>query len=250
MIQVIHRALNILELVARDRDKEYTLSEISDSLGLNHGTCANIIKTLLVRKYLEQTGKRQGYKLGQQAYYLTANYLNKKELLNVSVEPMKALCTKLNESCILAIVKENMRIILHKELGTHELQVVSSNKERNIYLKATGRIILACMTQEEQSEFVKKFGLPNEMWPEVKNEEDLFTELNKIKEKQCSVHFAESHIVGVGVPIYKNGKIVASLGVYLPEARFTYKAQEQIFSEINKTAQYITREMGKIYPEV
>ena len=250
MIQVIHRALNILELVARNRDKEYTLSEISDGLGLNHGTCANIIKTLLARKYLEQTGKRQGYKLGQQAYYLTANYSNKRELLNVSVEPMKTLCIKLNESCILAIVKENMRIILHKELGTHELQVVSSNKEKHIYLKATGRMILASMTKDEQTEFVKKFGLPNEMWPEVQNEEDLFTELNKIKEKQCSVHFAESHIVGIGVPIYKNDKIVASLGVYLPEARFTYKAQEHIFSEMNKTAQYITREMGKIYPEV
>jgi DNA-binding IclR family transcriptional regulator len=249
MIQVIHRALNILELVARDRDKEHTLSEISDSLGLNHGTCANIIKTLLVRKYLEQTGKRQGYKLGQQAYYLTANYSNKRELLNVSVEPIKALCIKLNESCILAIVKENMRVILHKELGNHELQVVSSNKEKNVYLKATGRMILACMTQDEQSEFVRKFGLPNEMWPEVKNEEELFTELNKIKEKQCSVHYAESHIVEIGVPIYKKGKIVASLGVYLPEARFTYKAQEQIFSEINKTAHHITLEMGKLYPE-
>ena len=49
MIQVIHRALNILELIARDRNKEYGLSEIADRLGLNHGTCANIIKTLVVR---------------------------------------------------------------------------------------------------------------------------------------------------------------------------------------------------------
>ena len=249
MIQVIHRALNILELVAKDRDKEFGLSEIADSMGLNHGTCANIIKTLVTRKYLEQTGKKQGYKLGIQAYYLTGNFSNKNELLRVSTEPMKALRIKLNESIILAIAKDNMRITLHKELSTHDLQVVTGNEEKNIYLTATGRMILACMTPEEQDMFIQKYGLPNEMWPEIRNKEDLITELHKTRDKQFYVHFADSYIVGVGVPIYKNNKIVASLGIYLPEARFTYNVQEQIFSEISKTAQQISQEMGKMNPE-
>jgi len=249
MIQVIHRALNILELVAKDREKEYGLSEIADRLGLNHGTCANIIKTLVVRNYIEQVGKKRGYRLGLQAYYLTDNFSNKKELLRVSVEPMVALRAKLNESIILAIMKDNMRITLHQELSTHELQAVTGNEELNIYLTATGRMILACMTPDEQDTFIQKFGLPNEMWPEIKNKEDLITELRKIKEKKLSAHFAESHIVGVGAPIYKNDKIVASLGIYLPEVRFTYKAQEQIFAEISKTAQLISEEMGKMNHE-
>ena len=246
MIQVIHRALNILEFVARDRGREYTLSEISDNLGLNHGTCSNIIKTLSDRKYIEQTGKRKGYKLGVQAYYLSGNFSNKRELLSVSVGPMKTLCHKLNESCILAVAKDNMRVNLHKELGTHELQVVSSNEEKNIYLTATGRMILACMTREEQTEYLNKFGLPGEMWPEIKNEEELFYELDKIKEGSICLHFAESYIVGIGVPIYKNDSIVASLGIYLPESRFTGKTRDQIYSEISKTARHISRELGKI----
>ncbi len=247
MIQVIHRALNILELISKDRDREFGLGEIADRLELNHGTCANIIKTLVVRKYIEQTGKKRGYKLGLQAYYLTDNFSNKKELLRVSVESMKALRIKLNESCILAIMKDNMRVTLHQDLSTHELQAVTGNEDMNIFLTATGRIILANMTPTEQNLFIQKYGLPNEMWAEVKNQEDLITELHKIKEKQVSVHFANTHIVGVGVPIFKNDKIVASLGVYLPEVRFNYKAQEQIFMEINKTAHQISEEMGKMY---
>lgn len=249
MIQVIHRALNILELIAKDRDKEYGLSEIADHLGLNHGTCANIIKTLVVRNYIEQVGKKRGYKLGLQAYYLTDNFSNKKELLRVAIEPMKTLRAKLNESCILAIVKDNMRVTLHQEFSTHELQAITGNEEMNIYLTATGRMILACMTPAEQDLFIRKYGLPNEMWPEVKNEEDLINELKTIREKQMSAHFADSHIVGVGAPIYKNEKIVASLGIYLPEVRFTYKTQEQIFINITKTAQQISEEMGKMHPE-
>jgi len=243
MIQVIHRALDILELVAKDRNKEFGLGEIADSLGLNHGTCANIIKTLVAREYIEQSGKKRGYKLGPKSYYLTGNYSNKKELLRVAIEPVKALCAKLNESCILAIVKDNMRVTLHKELSTHELQVVSSGEEKNVYLTATGRIILACMNSRDRDNFIQKYGLPNEMWAEIKNEDDLTSELKKIKEKQLAIHFDGKHIVGVGAPIYKNEEVVASVGIYLPEARFNYKEQEKIFSEIKKTAQQISEEL-------
>lgn len=249
MIQVIHRALNILELIAKDRNKEYGLSEIADNQGLNHGTCANIIKTLVVRNYIEQTGKKKGYKLGPQAYYLTNNFSNKKELLKVSIGPMKSLRAILNESCILAIMKDNMRVTLHQEFCTQELQAITGNEELNIYLTATGRMILACMTAAEQESFIQKYGLPDEMWPEVKNEKELISELDRIKEKNLSAHFAESHIVGVGAPIFKNDKIVASLGIYLPEVRFTYKTQEHIFLEIAKTAQQISLEMGRINHE-
>jgi DNA-binding IclR family transcriptional regulator len=243
MIQVIQRALNILELISKDRNKEFGLGEIADSLGLNHGTCANIIKTLVVREYLEQSGNKRGYKLGTRSYYLTGNYSNKKELLRIAVEPVKALRAILNESCILAIVKDNMRVTLHKELSTHGLQVVKSGEEKNVYLTATGRIILACMNPMERGNFIQKYGLPNEMWNEVKNNDDLIIELQKIKEKQLAIHFDGAHIVGIAAPIYKNEEVIASLGIYLPEARFTYKEQEKILLELNKTVQQISEEL-------
>lgn len=245
MIQVIHRALDILELVAKDREKEFGLGEIADNLQLNHGTCANIIKTLVVREYIEQSGKKRGYKLGPRSYYLTGNYSNKKELLRIAVEPVKSLRAKVNESCILAILKDNMRVTLHKELSTHELQVVTSGEEKNVYLTATGRIILACMDPADRDRFIQKYGLPNEMWSEIKDEEDLILELKKIKEKQLAIHFDGAHIVGVAAPIYKNEEVVASVGIYLPVARFTYKEQERIFYEIKKTAQQISLELKK-----
>ena len=47
MIQVINRALNILEILAQEPDKEFGLSEIATAVELNAGTCANILKTLL-----------------------------------------------------------------------------------------------------------------------------------------------------------------------------------------------------------
>jgi len=246
MIQVIHRALDIVEFIARDRTKEYGLGEIANSLDLNHGTCANIIKTLVNRGYLEQSGKKQGYKLGPQAYYLTGNFSNKKELLRVAYEPIKELNAKLNENCILGIRKNNMRVTLMKTLTTHELQVVDNREERNVYLTATGRIILACMRKKKKELFIQKYGLPGEMWEEAGNKDKLMEELDKLKEKQLAVHFDGAHIVGVGAPIFKNDKVIASVGVYLPEVRFNYKTQELIFSEILKTADEIGEALDRM----
>ncbi len=240
MIQVVNRALNILELIAKDRNREYSLSEISNSLGLNPSTCANIIKTLVNRGYIEQQAKKQGYRLGIQAYYLTGNYSNRKELIKASITPMRELRDKFNESCILAIMKENMRVTLHKELSNQELQVISNEEEKNIYLTATGRVILAFKEINAQMEFIKKYGLPGSMWPGIKNEKDLMDELNKIKQKKTSVHFDNNYIAGVGAPIFKNNEVVAAIGIYLPEVRFNYTMQEKIFAKLSHTAKTIT----------
>jgi len=247
MIQVIQRALDIMEYVSKDRRREYSLGEIADHLKLNHSTCANIIKTLVERNYMEQKAKRQGYRLGSQAYFLTGNFSDKSDLLSVSIEPIKKLRTKLNESCLLAILRENMRHTLYLEQSTHELQVINTGQEKNIYLTATGRVMLACMLPEDQDLFINRFGIPDRVqWPEVSSVNELKAELDKIREKHLAIHFAESFIVGIGVPVYRKGRMIAALGVYLPQVRLTYKTQEQIFLGIKATGRLISKELDKL----
>ncbi|MCE5348125.1 MAG: helix-turn-helix domain-containing protein [Bacteroidales bacterium] len=244
MIQVLNRAFDILEFISKGKNKEYSLSEIADNLGLNHSTCANIIKTLMARGYLAQFGKRGGYWLGPNVYQLTGNFPLKEELLKVSIEPMKALRNKLNEGIIIAIIQNNKRILLHEEMTTHELRV-ANREEKEVYRTSTGRVMLACMTNSEQKAYVKKYGLPDEdSWPEIEDEEDFFNELNKIKKKQIAVHLAKSGIMGVAVPVFKKDKVIASLGVYLPKIRFTEEMQENIFKELPFSADQIMKELN------
>ena len=64
MIQVIHRALNIMEYVAADPDRPKELGDIAEGLKLHAATCANIIKTLVTRQYLVKLEKQKGYLIG------------------------------------------------------------------------------------------------------------------------------------------------------------------------------------------
>lgn len=245
MIQVVNRALDILELVARDRSRLYTLNEISGQLNLNKGTCANIIKTLVSRGYIEQMGRMTGYRLGSMSYLLTDNYSHKRELLEVSTEPMNKLSNELNESCILSVLKENMRLVLHEVKSTHELQVINK-KEKEAYRASTGRMILACMEPREQKKFLKKYGLPaSDVWAGIEDEDDLAIELQKIKKKQMTFQISKSQIIGIAMPVYKGKKIIASLGVYLPQARYTTAMQEIILQKLKETNDLINKKLNE-----
>ena len=101
MIQVINRALDILEYSAKHPDHVYSLTDIADHFGLNHATCANILKTLVIRKYIEQVGHKKGYRLGSMAYYLTGNITFRNNLVDIAKPVMKDLCELLNESVIM-----------------------------------------------------------------------------------------------------------------------------------------------------
>lgn len=245
MIQVINRALDILELMASDRTKLFTLSEITSHLNLNKATCANIIKTMVNRGYIEQHGRMTGYKLGPMSYLLTGNYYHKQELIAAASEPMAQLTEKLNEGCILAVLKNGERVILHEVKSTHELQVVNS-KEKEVYRTSTGRMILACMEKKEQINFIKKNGLPpNDAWPGITNEEELFCELQRLNKHQISLQVSKTQIAGLAVPLFSDGKVIASLGVYLPLSRYKAAVQVTIAEELRKTGNEINKNLSR-----
>ena len=101
MIQVIHRAFNILELLAESTKTEISLSEVADTLHLNHSTCANILKTLVNRNYVEQVKSKGGYRLGYMVHQLTNSDPYDTRLLNISKLPLEILMSEINETIIL-----------------------------------------------------------------------------------------------------------------------------------------------------
>lgn len=243
MIQVVNRALDILELIAQDRSRLYTLNEIASRLNLNKGTCANIIKTMVNRGYIDQEGRMKGYRLGSMSYLLTGNYLYKQELLKISKELMDNLSKELNEGCILSVLKGNMRLILHEVISSNELQVINK-VEKEAYQTSTGRMILACLEKKEQKLFIQKYGLPHsDVWPGIEDEDDLVHELHKINKKQIAEQTSTAHIVGVAVPIYKKNQIIASLGVYLPQTRYSPSMQNKTINCLRKTAKSINEKL-------
>jgi DNA-binding IclR family transcriptional regulator len=244
MIQVVNRAFDILEIVAKDKNKVYSLTEIADGLGLNHGTCANIIKTMVQRNYLEQIGHKKGYKLGFMSYQIGGNHSYEQELLKAATKEMESLTLKMNETCLLAILKKNIRVILHQVHGNHDLMVKSS-LEKAAFNSASGRLLVAMLDDNERENFVEKYGLPStDLWKEASTHRGFETEVEKIRDRGYATQITKSHIVGFAVPIQKNERTVASLSMYLPESRFNSKLEKEIVVNLNKAAAAIGKKLG------
>jgi DNA-binding IclR family transcriptional regulator len=239
MIQVLNRAFDILEILARQPEKEKSLTEIADTVELNHGTCANILKTLVQRKYVEQVGHKKGYLLGPMAYNLTNNKSYKKDMVEAAMPFMQALTEKLNENSLLAILKDGKRLVLFDMQSNHDL-LVRTSKEKPVYESSTGRLLLAYQEEDGIGKFIEKYGLPSaEVWEESATEEGLRATLKRIKKDGFAMQISPKQIVGIAVPLFKDNIFVASLGVFLPESRFKGEFKKKVMDELKNTAKQI-----------
>ncbi len=244
MVLVVVKALDILELVARDAGRAHSLTEIAESLQMNQATCVNILKTLVDKNYLEHLGRKKGYRLGPMAYSLTNNPTYSQDLLLAAKDLMEDLTVRLNETSILGILRNQKRFIVHLVNSDQDLQV-RSRSERNIYETATGRILLAYMTDKERASLIMSVGYPTpDIWPGADTPDGLTTKLNEIRTAGLALTSAPNHIIGLAVPIRRQQLVVASLSVFLPEIRYSPQHQQRIETELRLTGEKISRRLS------
>lgn len=243
MIQVINRALDILEMISKDTGKTFSLTEIANELGLNHATCANIMKTMVQRNYIDQVGHKKGYRLGFMAYQLGGEVAYEQELLAHAKMEMEQLTKALNETSLLGIVKKNMRISLHQEMSDNDL-MVKSKIEKPAFSSASGRMIIAMLSKERRQAFLDQYGLPSkDCWKEAASDAGFKKEMIRIAQQGFVKQVSDAHIVGLAVPIFKDEEIVASLSIFLPEARMNDTKEKAIVKALRQYAEKINAKL-------
>jgi IclR family transcriptional regulator, KDG regulon repressor len=241
MVQVLIKAFDILELVAQRKGQPISLTEISEELQINQATAANIINTIVSKDYLEHIGKKKGYRLGSASYRLTNAVAYEQELINAAKDPMERLTAKLNETCILGILQNQKRFIIHVVNSNQDIQV-QIRSERNVYETASGRLLLAYITEKELERFLQTNGLPSEdLWLEATTYEGLKEALRNIREVGLArTHRLMAHLKGFAVPIFNNNKVIAGLSVFVPEYRCSEGQEEKIVSSMMEASKAIS----------
>lgn len=245
MIQVIHRAFDILEYLSANPFQSKSLGEIADAVQLNHGTCANILKTMVDRHYVDQIGPKKGYCLGVNAYRLTDNSSFQTAILDAATVEMVHLTRHLDESSLLAVLKGDQRLLIHRELCDQALQVQTAD-EKHVYDSASGRLLVGMLNAAELGKFVARYGLPTpELWAEAAHEQAFREQIEKIRADECAHQQSPRQIVGYAVPIRKFGKVIASLSVYLPAYRHDPDKAADVLISLRQTAETINRKLDK-----
>ncbi len=244
MVQVLIKAFDILELVAQRQGQAISLTEISQELHLNQATAANIINTLVAKNYLEHIGKKKGYKLGPSAYRLTNEVAYEQDLITVANEVMEELTAKTNETSLLGMLRNFKRYTLHVVNSTQDIQV-QIRSERSVYETASGRLLLAYLSEKEIERFLKYNGLPdNTLWEEASTPTGLTETLANIKrDAMAMTHLKNRHVKGFAMPIFMNKKVVAGLSVFVPEYRCSIAHEKHIIEELKIASQIISERL-------
>jgi DNA-binding IclR family transcriptional regulator len=244
MIQVINRALDILELLANNPESHKTLSEISEELNLNNATCANIIKTMVDRGYIEKLDRKKGYSLGAGIYTLAGSEGYKKNLTAAGKEECAWLTKKINENSLLAVLDKDMRRVLVREMGSHSIQANTASEKR-AYNSSTGRVLIGMLTDDELNRYIMQYGLPKkDEWEGVKDERSMMEQIKKIRENEYAVQLTREKIVGLAVPVFKDDKTIASLSVYMPQFRYSNSDKTELITLMNQASKRITKRLN------
>lgn len=248
MIQVLHRALSILELLACEPEKVHSLGEIAATFGLNRGTCANILKTLCERNYVERLGRRRGYRLGAMARQLSGARSLDRAIVAAARPVLRALTESLNETSLVGVLRGHTRVTLDSVQCDRDLQA-RSRQVRNAYETATGRLLVAFLPPDQLDAFVAAAGMPDpEVWPGVDSRQSLNRALAKIRKAELAVTRSSEHIIGLAVPVRRADDVLASVSVYLPEIRFRAPRRQEITTALRAAGHHITRRLTEDSP--
>lgn len=245
MIQVINRALTIIEFIASTPGTPKTLTEIANHAGINQATCAHIVKTLVSRNYLEQVSRREGYIIGPMFYSISSSDTDRKHLAATAGPLMEELSKSLSEDTVLSIFQNNTKFVIYQAFGEHEVQLKKDTSGlHDIYQTATGRLLLAYLDRDSVDKIIEIHGEPGTKWPGAETKKKLFTELEKIKEENHVTVAELPNVAFAAEPVFKNGKAVAALGVSIPKYRFVDEHREKVLEESKICAREISSKLN------
>ncbi len=235
MIQVLGRAFKLLEQIAEDPFRVWSISELAEIIGTSSATCFHIVTTLNKLGYLESLGKRKGYRFGPAINKLCHNSVYRPDLIESVQELMKGFTIEVSEAAVLSVLHGDKRYILC-ETNAEKPYIMDYHVKTipDIYYTATGRLLLAYLSEAEIRAFIKEQGLPKAVaWPEATTSERFFQELADIRAKERVVLENNQYIVQVAFPIFEaTNKVASAIGSFIPKYRFEGEHREVVLNKL------------------
>jgi len=218
MIKVMAKAFGIVETLAREPEREFCVTELADATGVNKATATRILKDLLEAGYVSQASMRKGYSLGPMAYYLASRGSYRKDLVDAASSVVSQCARDLGGAALLAVLRAGRRFVLCHENGNPEFVVPIENTfYDDLYITATGKMLLAYSSKGEILKYVARKGLPGDVWDGIDSEAKLLKRLSAIRSDALLSYSRTS--LGLNLfsfPVFFKGSLEAVLGFCLP----------------------------------
>lgn len=235
-IQSVERALNVLEIVAQERDG-VTVSDISERLGLNISTCHHLITTLVKKGFVTHLGRIKGYALGPRLGELVQISEGERDPDVLLADELKALGARLGHGVQFAVLRDTSLMTKLSFSGADDDVVEPDEVEKMsaLHATATGKAILAWIPDTELVRIISANGLSSYTPETITSLSGLVEELRLVRRRKYSIddqEFSEG-IVCIGATIRAGaGAVIGSISVTIPADRATDEYRDYLIKEM------------------
>jgi DNA-binding IclR family transcriptional regulator len=242
-MQVLNKALDLLELFLESAKTEYGLSEISKASHMNVSTCHRLIGIFVKRRYLQQKGNRGRYALGPKLieYALRLEEdLDIRLLRDAAMQHLQQLNRATNEAINLAVLDGHDAICIVHLPSAEEfaLRISTPVGTRNpLYCTGLGKVLLAY--QDERS--IKSYIDSSSLTPYTRN---TIVDATVLREELAAIRKigiaedreeAEIGMCCIAGPVRDaEGRVVAAVSVTVPTVRIQEAKPKELKRQLKK----------------
>ncbi|HEY3841427.1 MAG TPA: IclR family transcriptional regulator [Bryobacteraceae bacterium] len=245
-IEVLGKALAILDVFVRLDKPRLTLQEITAQSRLSKNTVFRILYTLADQGYIVK--QDAAYELGHKLLDLANTRLRRKDLSAIAGPYMDRLREQFNETVNLGVLDgAQIRYVDVRESRSRFRLAERIGGSDFLHCTALGKAHLAFLPADQAHSLLKEGGMPKLTARTLTTLSAMKTELNRIRKTGCAVDREESMLGAfcVGVPIIGgNGAPLAALSVSGPTVRFNQSVLPQVSRALLDAAAEIRKRMG------
>jgi len=243
-IQSVERALSLLELLAEATDG-VRLNDISSTLNLNVSTCHHLLRTLMDRGYVAQSGKDRAYFLGNKVSELSGSRMRQFNLADVAMADLRGLNKRTGETVHLTVWRGDELVTIAVLDSHHAVRVVSgpSGKAEAVHATATGKAILAWLPEPEADRIIARSGMTRFTDNTITDHDKLVEEFRHVRRNGFAVDHEEFQpgVICIGAAIRDHaGAVIGSFSCSLPTMRADETYLRSVEAEVKAVARAIS----------
>jgi IclR family acetate operon transcriptional repressor len=225
------------------------------ALGLTPSGAHRIMSALVDEGFLKRDEQTSQYALGLEMMLLAHRAVTRWPIRNVANAPMRAIVDACNEAAFLNIFdRERGEIIgVAAVESTQALRyVVELHKWKPVYVGAAGWAVMAHLSREDRAQIAKVTGLAPLTDRSVVDLGELEVALKGVRDRGYALTHGQRipGAVGIAAPIFDHaGEVVGSVGLSMPELRFSPGRERQLAALVQGCAGEIMKRQGGIRPQ-
>jgi DNA-binding IclR family transcriptional regulator len=218
------------------------ITELAAHLDLSKAAVHTQLSTLKEKEFVVQDGEEYSLSL---RYLDLADYVRERlGIYDVIGEELDDLSRDTGEVAQFAVEEHGKAVYLYKSAGTNAVQTASSIGNRELlHCIALGKAILAHMPRSRVDQIIDQHGLPEQTPNTITDSEDLYEDLDEIKERGYAFDDEEKiegiRCVAAPVKIH-DGAVFGAVSVSGPSRRMEgERFQERLPEKVTRSANVI-----------